>query len=174
MTFVRNALAAGAVATTLAFAAPAQAGLSLGSATSSVVDIGIFPSAVLAHGAVLTLMAGAYSIVYDVTASGFNSLAPITWTASISDATNATIYSKVVTQDNTTTHVSEVFTVTPAQASTALTFKVFAVGPANPGTLTFTNSSVAPVPGPIAGAGLPVVLGLMGYGAWRRRKAAAA
>lgn len=36
------------------------------------------------------------------------------------------------------------------------------------------NVNVAAVPGPIAGAGLPLLLGLAGYGAFRRRKAVAA
>ena len=34
-------------------------------------------------------------------------------------------------------------------------------------------ASPLPSPGPIAGAGLPIVLGLMGFAAWRRRNAAA-
>ena len=33
------------------------------------------------------------------------------------------------------------------------------------------NISVTAVPGPIAGAGLPVLLASAGFGAWRRRKA---
>lgn len=44
--------------------------------------------------------------------------------------------------------------------------------------VTGLNGSIAPTPmaapGPIAGAGLPVVLGMMGFAAWRRRKAVAA
>lgn len=38
----------------------------------------------------------------------------------------------------------------------------------------FNTPGPAPVPGPIAGAGLPIVLGMMGFAAWRRRRAAAA
>ncbi len=38
----------------------------------------------------------------------------------------------------------------------------------------FSNLQAFAVPGPIAGAGIPMVLGLLGFGAWRRKKAAAA
>jgi hypothetical protein len=41
------------------------------------------------------------------------------------------------------------------------------------GQLPTRTISVA-VPGPVAGAGLPAVLGLMGFGLWRRRAASAA
>ncbi|TBW32427.1 hypothetical protein EYW49_22075 [Siculibacillus lacustris] len=39
--------------------------------------------------------------------------------------------------------------------------------------MLLANVSVTAVPGPIAGAGLPVVLGLAGFAAWRRRRSAA-
>jgi hypothetical protein len=39
-------------------------------------------------------------------------------------------------------------------------------------TVSFAGNTVTAVPGPIAGAGLPIILGMMGYGAWRRRRAA--
>ncbi len=44
-----------------------------------------------------------------------------------------------------------------------------------PGSLTTPYSVFhMSVPGPIAGAGLPLLAGMLGYGAWRRRRAAAA
>lgn len=39
--------------------------------------------------------------------------------------------------------------------------------------LTVDDVSITAVPGPLAGAGLPVVAGMIAYGAWRRRKQAA-
>ncbi len=39
-------------------------------------------------------------------------------------------------------------------------------------TVNVDTATIAPVPGPIAGAGIPAVLGMLGFAAWRRRKAA--
>ncbi len=39
-------------------------------------------------------------------------------------------------------------------------------------TVDNVSVKVSAVPGPIAGAGLPIVLGMMGFAAWRRRQAA--
>lgn len=44
----------------------------------------------------------------------------------------------------------------------------------NGGLFTVDDVTVTAVPGPLAGAGLPVVAGMIAYGAWRRRKAIAA
>lgn len=55
-------------------------------------------------------------------------------------------------------------TLTKAGSGVQIGFNYESAGP--------TPTTFAAVPGPLAGAGLPVVLGMMGFAAWRRRKAA--
>lgn len=61
-----------------------------------------------------------------------------------------------------------------AQASyTGLTFQLAGYSSTATGvSSTLSAVSPLPAPGPIAGAGLPLLLGLAGLGVWRRRKAA--
>lgn len=53
-------------------------------------------------------------------------------------------------------------------------FRVSGFTDSDGGLFTVDDVTVTAVPGPLAGAGLPVVAGMIAYGAWRRRKAIAA
>jgi hypothetical protein len=68
---------------------------------------------------------------------------------------------------------SNVFNVVATSTKENLAFKSLASGNPSYGN-EITNVSVTAVPGPIAGAGLPALLGLIGFGIYRRRRAIAA
>ena len=69
---------------------------------------------------------------------------------------------------------SNVFNVVAKSTTEQLTFKSLASGGTPSYGNEITNVSVTAVPGPVAGAGFPALLGLIGFGIYRRRRAIAA
>lgn len=134
--------------------------------------------------ATISLTAGSYSFVWKETLgpmdSGYNSL----YVAFSDWLGNNGIYNPFYLTVNNSTSARDyvytyefvlsvprtlVFTLTQSVAPmdggrASITGTVTLTGPAQP--------LPTPVPGPIAGAGLPVAAGLLGFAAWRRRRTA--
>lgn len=89
---------------------------------------------------------------------------------SVLAGTAALFSNQSITGGSGYTHFTAQFTA--SSSSTLLNFKL---GNGNWGLDNVSVTKVATaVPGPIAGAGLPALLGLLGFGLWRRKRAATA
>lgn len=156
-------IAAAAVA--LAVVAPAQALAATSiTNTATLTDDGVTKSTTTP----MNLTGGLYSFVLNLGSSGSLDSTATAWLKNLTTGTTVGKLMFGLVEGETSGSTSSMFNLATGSYTVSLL-----AGSSGTGTLTAT-ASVQAVPGPIAGAGLPMLAGLVAYGFHRRRKTVAA